>query len=96
MFWMSEGGNAIQFMMDIENLNFVEAARSLAKRFGVELEETHIENRDAHQEAQRQRESIQAAVDFAQGFLFHNCLMPKRGSRLVCLISRNGVLPLKR
>ena len=50
-FGCQKGGNAIQFMMDIENLNFVEAARSLAKRFGVELEETHIENRDAHQEA---------------------------------------------
>jgi len=67
-FGCQKGGNAIQFMMDIENLNFVEAAKSLAKRFGVELEETHVENKDAHQEAQRQRESIQAAVDFAQGF----------------------------
>jgi len=67
-FGCQKGGNAIQFMMDIENLNFVEAAKSLAKRFGVELEETHVENQDAHQEAQRQRESIQAAVDFAQGF----------------------------
>lgn len=67
-FGCQKGGNAIQFMMDIDNLNFVEAAKSLAKRFGVELEETHVENQDAHQEAQRQRESIQAAVDFAQGF----------------------------
>jgi DNA primase len=67
-FGCQKGGNAIQFMMDIENLNFVEAAKSLAKRFSVELEETHVENKDAHQEAQRQRESIQAAVDFAQGF----------------------------
>jgi DNA primase len=67
-FGCQKGGNAIQFMMDIDNLNFVEAAKSLAKRFGVELEETHVENQDAHQEAQRQRESVQAAVDFAQGF----------------------------
>jgi DNA primase len=67
-FGCQKGGNAIQFMMDIENLNFVEAAKSLAKRFGVELEETHVENQDSYQEAQRQRESIQAAVDFAQGF----------------------------
>ena len=81
-FGCQKGGNAIQFMMDIENLNFVEAARSLAKRFGVELEETHIENRDAHQEAQRQRESIQAAVDFAQGFFVSQLFDAEEGKSI--------------
>lgn len=67
-FGCQKGGNAIQFMMDIENMNFVEAAKSLAKRYGVELIETNVENQDLYQEAQRQKESLQIAVDFAQSF----------------------------
>lgn len=81
-FGCQKGGNAIQFMMDIENLNFVEAARSLAKRFGVVLEETQVENQDAHQEAQRQRESIQAATDFAQSFFVSQLLDGEEGKSI--------------
>lgn len=67
-FGCQKGGNAIQFLMDIENLTFVESARALAKRYGIELIETQVDNQDAYQEAQRKKESLQAAVDFAQSF----------------------------
>jgi DNA primase len=67
-FGCQKGGNAIQFLMDVENLSFVEAARNLAKRYGVDLMETTSENQDVYQEQQRQKESLQAAVDFAQQF----------------------------
>ena len=40
-FGCQKGGNAIQFMMEIENLSFSESARMLAKRYGIELVETN-------------------------------------------------------
>lgn len=67
-FGCQKGGNAIQFLMDVENLSFVEAARNLAKRYSVDLMETTSENQDVYQEQQRQKESLQAAVDYAQQF----------------------------
>lgn len=81
-FGCQKGGNAIQFMMDIENLNFVEAAKNLAKRFGVELIETNIENQDVYQEAQRQKESMQAAVDFAQQFFVQQLFEAEEGKSI--------------
>src|SRR5437773_2572424 len=37
-FGCGEGGDAITFVMKIENVDFVEAIELLARRFGVELE----------------------------------------------------------
>ena len=67
-FGCQKGGNAIQFLMEIENFSFVESVRTLAQRYGIALIETKIDNPDAYQESQLLRESIQAAVDFAQNF----------------------------
>ena len=50
-FGCQKGGNAIQFLMDVENLSFVEAARNLAKRYGVDLMETTSENQDVYQDS---------------------------------------------
>ena len=36
-FGCGAGGNVISFVMQVENLSFVEAVRSLAKRKGIEL-----------------------------------------------------------
>ncbi|MDA1112503.1 MAG: DNA primase [Bacteroidetes bacterium] len=68
-FGCNKGGNAIQFVREIENVTFVEAARQLAERYGVELIETG--NRlddDQYQELQRRKEGLQVVLDYAQGF----------------------------
>jgi DNA primase len=68
-FGCNKGGNAIQFVREIENVSFVEAARQLAERYGVELIETG--NRlddDQYQELQRRKEGLQVVLDYAQGF----------------------------
>lgn len=39
-FGCQEGGNAISFLMKVENLSFPEAARVLAKEIGIEIPET--------------------------------------------------------
>jgi len=73
-FGCNKGGNAIQFVREIENVTFVEAARQLAERYGVELIETG--NRlddDQYQELQRRKEGLQVVLDYAQGF-FHQQL----------------------
>lgn len=81
-FGCQKGGNAIQFVMDIENLNFVEAAKSLAKRYNIELIETNVENQDVYQEAQRAKESMQAAVDFAQQFFSDQLFNTEEGKSI--------------
>lgn len=67
-FGCQKGGNAIQFLMDIENLSFSESARQLAKRYGIELVETNTGNNEEYLESQKLRESIQAVNDFAVKF----------------------------
>lgn len=39
-FGCGKAGNPLQFMMEVENLTFIEAVRSLAKRYNITLEET--------------------------------------------------------
>ncbi len=67
-FGCQKGGNSIQFMMDIDNLTFTEAARQLAKRYGIELVETNSENKDAEMQPKRKKENLQAVNDFALEF----------------------------
>ena len=65
-FGCQKGGNAIQFLMDIDNLSFAESARILANRYGITLEETRSAiDQENYKEKQLHRESVQAAVDFA-------------------------------
>lgn len=63
-FGCQKGGNSIQFLMEIELLTFVESARELAKRFGVELVETDVDNSDEAMQSQREKESLQALNEF--------------------------------
>jgi len=81
-FGCQKGGNAIQFLMDVENLSFVEAARNLAKRYSVDLMETTSENQDVYQEQQRQKESLQAAVDYAQQFFVDQLFDTEEGKSI--------------
>lgn len=67
-FGCQKGGNAIQFVMDIDNLTFTEAARQLAKRYGIDLLETNSDNKDADMQFQKDKENLQAANDFALEF----------------------------
>jgi DNA primase len=72
-FGCGKGGDAIRFVMELENLRFPEAARMLAKRAGVELAEENP------QEARRrnERELIYEANRIAAAF-FHRLLLHDR------------------
>src|SRR5215475_12044976 len=51
-FGCGEGGDAITFVMKIENVEFVDAIELLARRFGVQIE---YEEASPEQERKRQR-----------------------------------------
>ncbi|MFY7849867.1 MAG: DNA primase [Bacteroidia bacterium] len=81
-FGCGKGGNAIQFVMDVEQLPFAEAVRQLAKRFGVELAETGLQEQEEEQEAQRQRENLFAALAFAGDYFVKQLQESEKGKAI--------------
>ncbi len=65
-FGCGESGNAIGFIMQHENVSFVEAVRQLAAKYNIELEET--EQTDEEIKLQDERESLHIACKFAQEY----------------------------
>ncbi len=72
-FGCQKGGNAIGFIMEIENLGFTEATRQLARKYSFELQESHDENREEFKEGQKLRDNLQIVLDYALKF-FTNSL----------------------
>ena len=70
-FGCGKGGDAISFAMDIESVSYVEAIRSLARRFNVEIEETETDLKE-EQLRQSEKEGVQIAAGFAQDFFVRN------------------------
>lgn len=63
-FGCGEGGNAINFLMGLEQLTYPEAIRSLAKKYSIELEEDEL---DEEQTAQlKLADSLYVVNQFAQ------------------------------
>lgn len=52
-FGCGKGGSPVQFLMDYDNLNFIEAIRLLAKKYGIEVEE-NILAEDRREEIQKE------------------------------------------
>src|SRR3984885_1157793 len=71
-FSSGKGGSAITFLMELEKFSYPEALKWLAKKYGIEVEETVeiAENR----EAENHRESLMIVTGYAAKF-FHESLM---------------------
>ncbi|SFC87862.1 DNA primase [Flexibacter flexilis DSM 6793] len=67
-FGCGKAGDTIRFVMDIESLNYGEALRYLAKKYGIEIEEDAAPLSAEQQQAQSERESIFIALNFAKNF----------------------------
>lgn len=65
-FSCGKGGNAVNFLMEIEQISYGEALRRLAKKYGIEIQETEMT--DQERERRQQRESLFAIVGFAADF----------------------------
>lgn len=61
-FGCGKSGDAIQFIMDIEGLTYMDTIRYLARKYGIELKEESV---DYSTDQQREKESILIALHFA-------------------------------
>jgi DNA primase len=70
-FGCGKAGDSVRFVMDIEGLGYGEALRHLAKKYGIEIQETKVT--DEQLEAQNARESLYIVLNYAKNY-FHNLL----------------------
>ena len=62
-FSCGQGGNAVHFIMSIEQMTYVEALRHLAKKYGIPVEEEQMT--DEQRQHQNERESMFAVNEWA-------------------------------
>lgn len=71
-FSSGKGGNVVSFLMEHEHFSYPEAIRFLAKRYGIEIEET--EQTAEEKEQADERESLYLVNEFATNY-FHETLL---------------------
>ncbi len=81
-FSSSKGGDAISFVMEIEGINYIEAMRYLAAKYGIEIEEE--EQTDEQIQAQNERDSLFIVLNFAKDY-FSNLLWEHEEGRSIGL-----------
>ncbi len=72
-FSCGKGGNVVHFIMEHEQLNYYEALKWLAKKYGIEVKERELS--DEEKQAQSVRESLFLINDFANNYfqdILHN------------------------
>ncbi|MEL7123856.1 MAG: DNA primase [Bacteroidota bacterium] len=79
-FGCGEGGNPVQFIMSHENMTFPEAIRYLAKKYGIQLEET-VASPEVIQAQQRQ-DSLYIINQFAAEYYQDHLLNTDRGKNI--------------
>lgn len=76
-FGCGRGGNAVNFLMEHEQMSFPEALRYLAKKYGIELEETG--DTDEAREQRQYQESLYLLNQFARDFYQNQLFDTDRG-----------------
>ena len=71
-FSSGKGGNVVAFLMEHEHFTYPEAIKYLAKKYGIEIEET--EQTNEQKEQANERESLYLVSEFAKTY-FHNTLL---------------------
>ena len=71
-FSSGKGGSAVTFLMELEKFTYPEALKWLAKKYGIEIEET-VESPE-NREADNHRESLMIVTGYAAKF-FHESLL---------------------
>jgi DNA primase len=71
-FGCGKAGDAIQFVMDIEGLNYIEAMKFLGKKYGIEISEEQQSSEDVQQ--QNERDSLFIVLNYAKNY-FHDILL---------------------
>ena len=81
-FSSGKGGNVVAFLMEHEHFTYPEAIKYLAKKYGIEIEET--EQTSEQKEQANERESLYLVSDFAKGY-FHNTLLNSEQGKAIGL-----------
>jgi len=81
-FSSGKGGNVVSFLMEHEHFTYPEAIKYLAKKYGIEIEET--EQTSAQKEQADERESLYLVSEFAKGY-FHNTLLKTEEGKAIGL-----------
>ena len=65
-FGCGKGGNAVSFLMEIEQLNFIDAIKRLAKCAGIQIEER--EETEAERQQRTEHESLMLLLEWAENY----------------------------
>ncbi|GAF02882.1 DNA primase [Saccharicrinis fermentans] len=76
-FGCGKGGNAVNFVMDVEQISFIDAIKQLGKKFHIHIEE--VELSPEQQQVKNDRESMMAVSGFAQKFFTNQLLKSDEG-----------------
>ncbi|MCW9038102.1 DNA primase [Altibacter sp.] len=81
-FSSGKGGNVVAFLMEHEHFTYPEAIRYLAKKYGIEIEETQQTNEE--KESANERESLYLVSEFAKDY-FHTTLLKTEEGKAIGL-----------
>lgn len=76
-FGCGKGGNAITFVMEHESLSYAEALKTVARKYGIEVQEREMTNED--KERENRRESMMAVNDFAAKYFVNEMTRTDEG-----------------
>lgn len=76
-FGCGKAGDSIRFIMDIEGLGYGEALRHLAKKYGIEIQETVMT--DEQLQSQNERESLLIVLNYAKNYYQNNLFKHDEG-----------------
>ncbi len=80
-FGCGKAGNASQFLMEYEKMNFVEAIRTLAAKYNIQLEETN-QNPEEYLEERKHIDSLYLVNDFAYEYFQKQLLETDEGRNI--------------
>ena len=79
-FGCGKAGDSIRFIMDIEGLGYGEALKHLAKKYGIEIQETVMT--DVQLQSQNERESFLIALNYAKNYYQNNLFKHDEGQAI--------------
>ena len=79
-FSSGKGGNVVAFLMEHEHFTYPEAIKYLAKKYGIEIEET--KQTDEQKEQANERESLYLVSEFAKEY-FHSTLLKSEEGKAI-------------
>ena len=79
-FACGKGGNPVHFIMEHEQITYIEALKYLAKKYGIEVKERELSNEE--RQAQNDRESAFVVNQFARDY-YHDILLNNPDGRSI-------------